>query len=415
MMNDGGGRDLVVLVVPLVGSVTGTEDVFRPFRLLDADGSPVGAVDVFLAEMQAAGRSVATQRSYALDLLRWLRFCWAIEVPWDQATSCEGRDFIRWMMLTVKPARPHWRTGEVPDRTASAAPGRTNPVTGKKSSGTGYAASTVAHCESVLRAFYATHLEAGAGIVNPFPLACRSGRAAAHRNPMDPFPDEQAGRYRPRLPGQAPRQIPDRLFDELFAALGCHRDRALVALWISTGARAAELLSAWCAGVCPGDQTITVVRKGTRALQALPASPDAFVWLRLYQEQLQGLVPAGGDDPVWWTRRRPFHRLTYHAARAMFVRANESLGANWSLHDLRHSAAYRMARDPLMPITDVQWVLGHAHLTTTQIYTRAAEKDVIAGVLAHHRRQADKSGQAPPPPAAYRPESLDELFGKGAW
>ena len=350
MMNDGGGRDLAVLVVPLVGSVTATEDVFRPFRLLDADGSPAGAVDVFLAEMQAAGRSAATQRSYALDLLRWLRFCWAIEVPWDQATSCEGRDFIRWMMLTVKPARRHWRTGEVPDRTASAAPGRTNPVTGKKSSGTGYAASTVAHCESVLRAFYATHLEAGAGIVNPFPLARRSGRAAAHRNPMDPFPNEQAGRYRPRLPGQAPRQIPDRLFDELFAALGCHRDRALVALWISTGARAAELLSAWCAGVCPGDQTITVVRKGTRALQALPASPDAFVWLRLYQEQLQGLVPAGGDDPVWWTRRRPFHRLTYHAARAMFVRANESLGANWSLHDLRHSAAYRMARDPLMPI-----------------------------------------------------------------
>ena len=114
-MNDGGGRDLAVLVVSLVGSVTATEDVFRPFRLLDADGSPVGAVDVFLAEMQAAGRSAATQRSYALDLLRWLRFCWAIEVPWDQATSCEGRDFIRWMMSTVKPARPHWRTGQVPD------------------------------------------------------------------------------------------------------------------------------------------------------------------------------------------------------------------------------------------------------------------------------------------------------------
>ena len=414
MVNDGGGRDLAVLVVPLVGSVTATEDAFRPFRLLDAGGSPVGAVDVFLAEVQAAGRSAATQRSYALDLLRWLRFCWAIEIPWDQATSCEGRDFIRWMMLTVKPARPHWRTGQVPDRTGGAAPGRTNPVTGKKAPGTGYAASTVAHCESVLRAFYDTHLESGAGIVNPFPLARRPGRAAAHRNPMDPFPSEQAGRYRPRVPEQAPRQIPDRLFDELFAALGCHRDRALVALWISTGARAAELLSAWCAGVCPGDQTITVVRKGTRALQALPASPDAFVWLRLYQEQMHRLVPAGSDDPVWWTRRRPFHRLTYHAARAMFVRVNASLGANWCLHDLRHSAAYRMAQDPLMPI-DVQWVLGHAHLTTTQIYTRPAEKDVIAGVLAHYRRQADKSGQTPPPPAAYRRESLDELFGKGAW
>jgi len=121
-MNEGGGRDLAVLVVPLVGSVTAAEDAFRPFRLLDAGGSPVGAVDVFLAEMHAAGRSAATQRSYALDLLRWLRFCLAIEVPWDQATSCEARDFIRWMMAAVKPARPHWRTGQAPDRTGGAAP-----------------------------------------------------------------------------------------------------------------------------------------------------------------------------------------------------------------------------------------------------------------------------------------------------
>ena len=205
MMNDGGGRDLAVLVVPLVGSVTGTEDVFRPFRLLDADGSLAGAVDVFLAEMQAAGRSVATQRSYALDLLRWLRFCWGDRGSVGRLSLCEGGDFIRWMMLTVKPARPHWRTGEVPDRTASAAPGLTNRVTGKKSSGTGYAASTVAHCErsGALRALHATHLEAGAGIVNPFPLACRSGRAAAHRNPMVPFP-RRAGGAVPAEAAQAP-------------------------------------------------------------------------------------------------------------------------------------------------------------------------------------------------------------------
>jgi integrase len=35
------------------------------------------------------------------------------------------------------------------------------------------------------------------------------------------------------------------------------------------------------------------------------------------------------------------------------------LAANWTLHDLRHTAAYRMARDPQMRLTDVQWVLGH--------------------------------------------------------
>ena len=33
---------------------------------------------------------------------------------------------------------------------------------------------------------------------------------------------------------------------------------------------------------------------------------------------------------------RPFRQLTYHAARAMFTRVGALLGANWSLHDLRH-------------------------------------------------------------------------------
>jgi len=45
--------------------------------------------------------------------------------------------------------------------------------------------------------------------------------------------------------------------------------------------------------------------------------------------------------------------LTYDAARLMFARANAALGANWSIHDLRHIASYRMARDPDMPLTSV--------------------------------------------------------------
>lgn len=141
------------------------------------------------------------------------------------------------------------------------------------------------------------------------------------------------------------------MFNELFVRLSTDRDRALVAFWVSTGARASELLGVLRSGADPGQQLITVVRKGSRAMQQLPASPDAFVWLRLYQQQTHGLVPAGPDDPLWWTLRRPFRPLDYHAARAMFVRANSLLGSNWSLHDLRHTVAYRLARDPDMPIT----------------------------------------------------------------
>ena len=155
------------------------------------------------------------------------------------------------------------------------------------------------------------------------------------------------------MPRRVPRQIPDAVFNELFARLPSHRDRALVAFWVSTGARASELLTALCSGADPGQQLITVIRKGSRAMQQLPASPDAFVWLRLYQQQVRELVPSGPDDPLWWTLRRPFRPLGYHAARAMFDRANSAVGTGWTLHDLRHTAACRLARDPAVPIADI--------------------------------------------------------------
>ena len=79
--------------------------------------------------------------------------------------------------------------------------------------------------------------------------------------------------------------------------------------------------------VDPGQQLITVVRKGSRAMQQVPASADAFVWLRLYQEELRGKIPRGRAQPVWWTLRQPLRPLTYHAAHRMFERANAVHGA----------------------------------------------------------------------------------------
>jgi integrase len=374
--DEGGPLNLSRLVVPLVGSLETTGVLFHPYRLVDDGGVTVGPVSAFFAELAACGRPATTQRSYGMDLLRWFRFLWALEVPWDQATRIEARDFIRWLQIAVKPDRPHWRypTGGAGGSGAEQAAARVNAVTGKPSHGDRYEAATVAHCESVLRGFYDFHLEAGTGpMLNPFPMArhARLGRAGAHHNPMDPFDRERRGRYRPKVVARAPRSIPDGRFDALFALLGSHRDRALVAFWVSTGARASELLGATAGDVDSGQQLITVMRKGTRVLQPLPDAPDAFVWLRLYQTQLSGLVPTGRDEPLWWTLRRPLRALGYDAARVMFTRANAALGSNWSLHDLRHTAAYRMARDPQMPLTDVQWVLGHARL-----------RDVADGSLA---------------------------------
>jgi site-specific recombinase XerD len=409
------GRDLSSMVVPRTGSLVVTGDVTEPYRLLNSQGTAIEPVRVFLRELLASGRSTSTLRSYGMDLLRWWRFLHVVDVGWDRATRLEARDFSCWIQMTVKQRRQPAMTGGA--RMTNTVSGESNMVTGKSAPGDGYAAATVAHSETVLRSFYDFHRDEGTGpILNPFPLdrSRRSRRRHAHHNPMDEWAGERVGRYRPRVPQRIPRAIPDQRFNQLFAALGSHRDRALVAFWISTGVRASELLGVRQCDIDPGQQLITVVRKGTRALQQVPASADAFVWLRLYQQELADDIPHARSQPVWWTLRRPRRPLNYHAAHRMFQRANATLGSNWTLHDLRHSAAARMARDPQLTLTDVQLVLGHAHLSTTEIYLTPNTDEVIAEVLAHHvRAAAQNNNPVPPPPApGYDPHSLNVLFGR---
>jgi site-specific recombinase XerD len=397
-------RELAGLVVPRAGRLVATGDRYEPYRLVDGDGAVVAAATAWFRDLLAAGRAEATVRSYGMDLLRWFRYLWAdTEVAWDQATRIEARDFCRWLQVSGKQSRPHWRARAEGEARA--------PVPASEA----YAVSVRAHSETVLRAFYDFHLDAGSGpVINPFPLdrSRRSGRAHAHHNPMEPHRDERTGLYRPRVPGRIPRSVPDSEFNEIFARLPSHRDRALVAFYVSTGARASELLSATLAGVDPGRQVITVVRKGSRELQELPASTDAFVWLRLYQVEMAGLIPRGRCQPLWWASRRPARPLTYHAVHRMFERAGDRAGTAATLHSLRHTAAYRMAEDPALPLTDVQLVLGHAQLTTTQIYLTPRKEDVIRRLLAHHARQTRQAAaRARPAPApGYRPETLDVLF-----
>ena len=116
-----------------------------------------------------------------------------------------------------------------------------------------------------MKAVYADRLAAGRGpVVNPVPEAAhRDGRRVqAHHNPMQPFAPGPRAPLRQKVPERVPRSIPDGLFDALFTAVRSDRDRALLAFWVSTGARAAELLGATLDRVDPGEQRIGVVRKG---------------------------------------------------------------------------------------------------------------------------------------------------------
>lgn len=129
------------------------------------------------------------------------------------------------------------------------------------------------------------------------------------------------------------------------------------------------------------------------------------MWLRLYQ--LDRGTPGDGH-PVWLTLREPHRPLTYDALRAVMARVNRLLGANWTLHDLRHTFAIR-ALDGGVPMHEVQDLLGHASLDTLAVYSKPRLEDVVA----HHRAvfgprvdQEEQGGLA-----GYDPGALSTVMG----
>lgn len=414
VLSIGAEREVDAIRLPRWGRVAPMPDAVVPFAVLDADGQAVEPVGRFLRDFVARGRRSGSVRSYAYALLRWWRWLIVVEVAWDQATSAEVREFVLWLQRTTKPRRAA--------RTRSAATaGTVNPITRKPHLDDRYQPRTVRHSNAVVRAFYEFWIERGAGpLVNPVPQERTNGRRPnAHHNPLEPFRPQGRLRYNPPIPKRRPRVISDPRWDELFAALRSDRDRAIVAIVISNGIRAAELLGIRSADLDWGDQLVRVRRKGTGAEQWLPASDDAFVWLRLYLDQAGEL---NASQPIWWTLRRrrrsgrPLCRqqLTYDALRAVFRRLNEVLGTNYSMHDLRHTCALRMLRDKNLSVRDVQEILGHAHLSTTQTYLEEDPEVVIRRV---HQHLADRQRRDSVPPAratsatGYNADDLAVLFG----
>ncbi|WP_280444852.1 tyrosine-type recombinase/integrase [Nocardia brasiliensis] len=407
--------DLNSLVVPRWGRVVASDGVV-PWLVVDPRGAPVEPIRRFLTDLVARDNSPGSVRSYAYGLLRWWRWLRAVEIAWDRATPAEARDLVLWLKQTTKPRQ--W------PRTASAVTaGTINPVTRKQYLDDRYKPRTVRHGNAVVRSFYEFWIDIGEGpLVNPVPLERGRGRRAnAHHNPLELFRPEGRVKYNPKVPRRKPRAIPDEQWNALFAGLRSNRDRAIVAVVISNGARACEVLGLRCGvDVDWGEQQIRVVRKGSRCEQWLPVSPEALVWLRLYLADLD--APLAPNEPLWRMLRRRDrgdglrrYPLNYEALRAVFRRLNELLGTNWTLHDLRHTAALRMSRNASLSMRDVQVILGHAHLSTTaDVYLVEDDTEVVRRVQEHLRKRQERPVISSPPPAqGYDDRDLAVLFDGG--
>jgi integrase len=315
--------------VPELGAVVAGATPDLPFVVVDADGCEVESVSAYLRDLMLGDVSPLTCRSYGFGLLRWYRLLQYLQISWDKATEAEVAALVGWLREARNPQRLRKRDS------ASPPAGSVNLKTGKPSLREGYAPSTINHNLSVVSGFDAFHARFGVGpVVNPVPASHGRRQALAHRSPLEPTQVFRRGRLRQKVPVQAPRSIPDQLWDELFAGMGCDRDRALLEFYVSSGARASELLGVGLDDIDWSGQLTYVISKGTRIRQPVPASPNAFRYLGNYLAT-DGLPDPG--QPVWRTRRGDQRPLTYWATRRILQRANDKLGTNWTLHDARHT------------------------------------------------------------------------------
>jgi integrase len=383
--------------LPRVGEVLAVQGRFPPFVVVDAAGAEVAAAVQYLRDLALGDVSPLTCRSYGFGLLRWFRLLWVLGVDWDRATSSEVAVLVGWMKSARNPQRPR-RSGPV-------GAGAVNLRTGKRALPAGYAPRTINHALTVVCRFYDFHAHHGAGpVLNPVPVSREQRATLSHRSPLESLPTVRRSRLRQRVPKRLPRAMSDRLWDELFAATGCDRDRALLSMYVSSGARASELLGVKLTDIDWGRQLAHVVSKGTRLRQSVPVSPESLRYLVLYLAEAG--LPRNGE-PLWRTRRGEPRQLSYWAMRRVLQRANERLGTDWTLHDLRHTAATRLANDPSMTLTEVRAILRHADINTTGIYTAVRVEDLFDKLQEHYARPRPTRQLAP----GYDPDDVKVVFG----
>jgi integrase len=384
--------------LPGWGAVRSGLSAATPFVVVDAEGREVEPVSVFLRDLMLTDMSPLTGRSYAHDLLRWWRLLSLLEVSWDQATRSEVELLVGWMRSARNEQRYRRKPGAAPA-------GSMNPVSGKQSLRLGYAAATINHALSVLSSFYAFHASFGCGpVVNPVPIAAERRGRLAHRSPIEAQAEHRRAPLRQRQPSRRPRSLPDDRFDELFARMGCHRDRALLTLFVSTGARASELLGLHGRDIDWARQQVFVVSKGSRAREAVPTSPEGLRFLALYFDE-HG-TPAL-DEPVFRTRRGTSRPLTYSAARRVLQRANAVLGSDWTLHDLRHTLIERMTADPTLSLPEVMAVTRHRRVESLTPYMRPRIDDIFDKLQEHYAKPRPQTSYTP----GYDADDVRTVFG----
>lgn len=164
------------------------------------------------------------------------------------------------------------------------------------------------------------------------------------------------------------------------------RDRAMLETLYATGLRASELTSLGVLHVSLNEGVIRVVHGKGGKDRLVPLGQEAAYWIERYLSEARPvLLGARKSDDLFVTARggamtrQAFWLNVKKAARAAGITAPLSphvVRHAFATHLLNHGADLRV----------VQLLLGHADISTTQIYTHVARERLKALHAAHHPR-----------------------------
>jgi integrase/recombinase XerD len=195
----------------------------------------------------------------------------------------------------------------------------------------------------------------------------------------------------PGRPSRLPKVVSEKQVEALLAApdvatpLG-QRDRAMLETLYATGLRVSELVGLKLHEISLADGVLRVLGKGSKE-RLVPLGQLAVAWIADYlKEGRVALLRGRHSDAVFVTgrgdamTRQAFWQLVKRYAPVAGIDA-----ARLSPHVLRHAFATHLLNHGA-DLRVVQLLLGHADITTTQIYTHVARERLKALHAVHHPR-----------------------------
>ena len=162
------------------------------------------------------------------------------------------------------------------------------------------------------------------------------------------------------------------------------RDRAILETIYSCGLRIGEICRMLAGEIEPDDLVVNVHGKGKKERQ-VPIGRAAVEAIRLYWERLA--KPPTIDEPVFFASEKKRSAIYPRLVQLRLKKYLTICGLDPTLtpHKLRHSYATHML-DAGADLRSVQEMLGHANLTTTQVYTHVTTERIKQAYDEAHPR-----------------------------